>query len=55
MPQINITVTDQVPEELIKRMSKHTFCLTLIIETMGLDVEKVKVKKDSSDVKLKAQ
>ena len=43
MPNINITITEEVPPELIAKM-----------KTMGLDIEKVKVKKDTKDAQLKA-
>jgi len=44
MPSINITVSDEVPPELIEKM-----------RMMGIDVSKLKMKKDPKDAQVKAQ
>jgi len=44
MPSINVTVSEEIPAELIDK----------IVE-MGIDVSKIKVKKDTKDATLKAQ
>ena len=43
MPTINVQVQEEVPEELIEKMA-----------AMGIDVSKIKVKKDTKDAKTKA-
>ncbi|CDW71758.1 UNKNOWN [Stylonychia lemnae] len=44
MPSINVTVSEEIPSELIDK----------IVE-LGIDVSKIKVKKDTKDATLKAQ
>lgn len=46
---MNITVQEEVPQELIDKMCKKSLlCLiSSLIEKMGLDIEKIKVKKDT--------
>ena len=49
MPNINITVQEEVPQELIEKMSKFSFFKLNNIEMMGIDINKIKVKKDTRD------
>eukprot|EP00350_Pseudokeronopsis_sp_OXSARD2_P012957 CAMPEP_0170565716 /NCGR_PEP_ID=MMETSP0211-20121228/79368_1 /TAXON_ID=311385 /ORGANISM="Pseudokeronopsis sp., Strain OXSARD2" /LENGTH=82 /DNA_ID=CAMNT_0010886669 /DNA_START=1198 /DNA_END=1446 /DNA_ORIENTATION=- len=44
LPSINVTVQEEVPLELLQKM-----------KAMGIDVSKLKVKKDTKDAQIKAQ
>ena len=46
---MNITVQEEVPQELIDKMCKSLMFSDILIEKMGLDIEKIKVKKDTKD------
>lgn len=47
---MNITVQDEVPQELIDKMRKISMTwLLFTLEKMGLDIDKIKVKKDTKD------
>ncbi len=50
LPSMNITVQDEVPQELIDKMcNEFSSLISFAIEKMGLDIDKIKVKKDTKD------